>query len=168
MRALAVVVVRVGRAVILAGLAGLAVGTLAPAALGWHPTIVVSDSMVPAVHAGDVVVTSPLHASDAASLPLGSVVLAADPVRPGGLLLHRVVGRRPDGTLVTKGDANALPDSTPLPPANLRGLARLKVPAVGVPLLRLRAGDPVPAGAVLVLTVVLAAAPVGRRGRHVR
>jgi signal peptidase len=79
-----------------------------------------------------------------------------------------VVGRHPDGSLVTKGDANALPDSTPLPAANLRGLARLKVPAVGVPLLRARAGDPVPAGAVVVLTVILAAVPVGRRGRHVR
>jgi signal peptidase I len=168
MGGLAAGVVRVGRAAILAALAGLAAGTLAPAAFGWHPTIVVSDSMVPAVHAGDVVVTAPLSAADAARLPLGSVVLAADPARPGGLLLHRVVGRRPDGTLVTKGDANALPDSTPLPPGNLRGMARLRIPAVGVPVLRARTGDPVPAGALVVLTVVLVAAPVRRRGRHAR
>src|SRR5207237_290194 len=98
-----------------------------------------------AVHVGDVVLTSPLHASDAAKLPLGSVVMAADPTRPVGSLLHRVVDRTPDGRLITKGDANALADSTPMPPQNLRGLARIRVPAIGVPILRLREGDPMPA-----------------------
>jgi signal peptidase len=96
------------------------------------------------------------------------VILAADPVRPGGLLLHRRVGRRPDGSLITKGDANALPDSTPVPAANLPGLARLRVPAVGVPVLRARTGDPLPAGALVVMTAILVAVPVGRRGRHAR
>src|SRR5437667_12801707 len=97
-------VLRVGRAGLLSIMAGLAFFTLAPAAIGWRPTVVVSGSMMPAVHVGDVVLTSPLHASDAAKLPLGSVVMAADPTRPVGSLLHRVVDRTPDGRLVPKGD----------------------------------------------------------------
>jgi len=75
-----------------------------------------------------------------------------------------VVGRNPNGTLVTKGDANAAPDTAAMPPGNLRGLARFTVPAVGVPLLKARAGDPVPAAAAVVLMVALVLAG-GRRPR---
>ena len=151
-------VLRSVRAVVLAGLAALAVFSVAPAAFGWVPT------MVPAVHPGDVVVTAPLRATDAPTLPIGSIVLAEDPARPATLLLHRVVGRNPNGTLVTKGDANAAPDTAAMPPGNLRGLARFTVPAVGVPLLKARAGDPVPAAAAVVLMVALVLAG-GRRPR---
>ena len=157
-------VLRSVRAVVLAGLAALAVFSVAPAAFGWVPTMVTTGSMVPAVHPGDVVVTAPLRATDAPTLPIGSIVLAEDPARPATLLLHRVVGRNPNGTLVTKGDANAAPDTAAMPPGNLRGLARFTVPAVGVPLLKARAGDPVPAAAVVVLMVALVLAG-GRRPR---
>jgi signal peptidase len=157
---------RCTRAVLLGGLATLGLFSVAPAVVGWAPTLVTTGSMAPAVRPGDVVVTAPLHAADASTVPVGSIVLAEDPARPGTLLLHRVVGRNRDGTLVTKGDANGAPDGTPMPPGNLRGLARFTVPAVGVPLLKARAGDPVPAGAVVALTVALVAAGPRRRGRH--
>jgi hypothetical protein len=49
-----------------------------------------------------------------------------------------------------------------MPPGNLRGLARFTVPAVGVPLVKARAGDPVPAAALVVLTVALVLAGGGR------
>jgi signal peptidase I len=154
---------RVGRAILLSVLGGMAFFTLAPVALGWHPTVVISGSMEPAIHVGDVVVTSPLHASDAATLPMGSIVMAADPTRPGGSLMHRVIARNDDGSLKTKGDANLLADSTPMPAANLRGVARYRIPAIGVPILRLHNGDPLPAIALVVMTVTLVAAVPRRR-----
>jgi signal peptidase len=146
------------RLVVLSALASLALSTIAPAAFGWRPTVVVSGSMSPTIRIGDVVVTSPLHAWDAASLHLGSVVLAADPGHPGAALMHRVVDRNPDGTLVTKGDANASRDSTPMPPDNLRGVARFRVPLIGIPVVRLRDGDPLPMIALTVMVIVLASA----------
>jgi signal peptidase len=144
-----------------AALGGLAVG---PAAFGLVPTVVTTGSMTPAVRPGDVVVTAPLRAADAGSVPIGAIVLAEDPAKPGTLLLHRVVGRNPDGTLVTRGDANPVEDNAPMPPGNLRGVARFTVPVVGVPVVRARAGDPVPAGAVVVIVVALAAVRRPRRG----
>ena len=163
-RTVPVALLRIGRATLLSAMAGLAVCTVAPVAFGWHPTMVVSGSMMPAVHVGDVVVTSPLHAEDAATVPIGSVLLAADPTRPGGTLLHRLVRRTPDGKLITKGDANPFEDSTPMPAENLRGLARVRVPAIGVPMLRFRDGDPLPAiGLVVMVVTLVAAAPKAKK-----
>jgi signal peptidase len=128
--------------------------------------------MSPAIRVGDVVVTSPLHASDAATLRRGSVVLAADPGHPGTALMHRVVDRNPDGTLVTQGDANLSRDSTPMPPDHLRGLARFRVPFIGIPVMRLRTGDPLPAIALTVIVIILASVRIprpeiaGHRHRH--
>ncbi|HYS94869.1 MAG TPA: signal peptidase I [Candidatus Nitrosopolaris sp.] len=155
------------RTVLLAALVALGLFALAPAAFGWIPTVVTTGSMTPVIRPGDVVVAAPLRASGAVTVRPGSVVLAEDPAKPGTLLLHRVVRRNPDGALVTKGDANPVEDSTPMPPGNLRGVARFTVPMVGVPLLRARAGDPVPAGALVVIVVTLAAVRRPRRsGRH--
>ncbi|GED90696.1 hypothetical protein TNCT6_77810 [Streptomyces sp. 6-11-2] len=60
-------------------------------------------------------------------------MLVQDPARPGRLLTHRVYQVRPNNDLITKGDANSAPDSTPIRLAALRGVARLRVPGVGLP-----------------------------------
>jgi len=158
-------VVRVSRAVMLTTLAGAAAAAIAPAALGWTPTVVVSGSMRPAIHPGDIVVTSPLRPSDTAALRPGSIVLAVDPARHDGrLLLHRVIAHRPDGTLVTQGDANSEPDSTVMPPGHVRGIARFRVPLIGIPVWQARQGNQLPALGLLGLVVtMLAARPYGRR-----
>jgi len=147
--------VTAARVTVLAALAMLALVTLVPRAFGWQPTIVISGSMSPAINTGDVVVTAPV---DRAHIPLGTVILATDPSRAHDLLLHRVIGRNADGSLTTKGDANLSSDTTPMPLANLRGAGRIRIPMIGIPLLRARAGDWLPAGA-LVLVVVLLSAP---------
>ena len=71
---------------LLAGLAGLVLASLAPLALGYSAHVVVSGSMAPRINAGDVVLTQPVTPTE---LRPGQVLLFADPQRPGGLLLHR-------------------------------------------------------------------------------
>ncbi len=133
------------RLVVLTMAGGLLFWALLPYALGWHATMVVSGSMEPAIRTGDVVVLAPVTEEQAREGALvGAVVQVDNPVRPGNLLLHRVVGRNTDGTLVTKGDANQSRDYAPVRPDRVRGVARLRVPAAGLPMLWLRNGDRVP------------------------
>ncbi|HEX5740766.1 MAG TPA: signal peptidase I, partial [Pilimelia sp.] len=130
---------------------GMVAWSLAPVAFGWQTAVVVTGSMHPAVRVGDVVATAPVRSADVSRLPAGSVLLMDDPAKPGTLLLHRLVKVRSDGTLVTKGDANRSRDSTPVPPQNVRGIARLRVPAVGLPVLWARQGEWAPLAAVVLL-----------------
>jgi signal peptidase I len=131
--------------------------TLFPTVVGWSSHVVMSGSMTPQIDTGDVVVTEPVGA--AAARP-GLVVLVVDPADPGRSLLHRVVEQRPDGSLITRGDANRVPDSTPVPPQNVRGIARLRIPYVGLPIAWLRQGRYLQVAATLLalLTVAYCAA----------
>lgn len=113
-------------------LVGLLVWTLLPVALGARATVVLSGSMAPALRPGDVVVATPVQAGD---VQAGRVIWFTDPTRPGRTLLHRVAAVEPDGTVVTRGDANATDDAAPVPPDAVLGLPRLRVPAVGLPVL---------------------------------
>jgi signal peptidase I len=122
--------------------------------LGWSPTLIVSGSMAPLVSAGDVVVVRPVPTDQ---LGIDTVVLYDRPET--GRVLHRIVAVLPDGTLRTQGDANDVPDSVPVRPADVRGVAVLAVPWVGRPSLWLRDGEPLPlaaTGAVLLLLLALA------------
>jgi signal peptidase I len=121
---------RATAALLLAVLAGLVIASLAPQALGLSAHVVVSGSMAPQIDVGDVVLTAPVAASD---LRAGQVVLFTDPDQPDRLLLHRLVSFADDGSLVTRGDANPSNDSTNVPVADVQGLARLRVPYVGLP-----------------------------------
>jgi signal peptidase len=119
-------------ALVLAGLAGLVVVALAPEAMGYSAHVVTSGSMTPRVEPGDVVLTQP---TTAAELRTGQVLLFDDPQRPGGLLLHRLVSFDAAGDLVTRGDANQSADSVHVAPSAVRGVARVRVPWVGLPAL---------------------------------
>jgi signal peptidase I len=70
-------------------------------------TLLSGHSMEPTFHTGDVVLTwkQPDYQS-------GEVVVYPVPDGPGAGLnvVHRVIGFRPDGTLITKGDNNHSPD----------------------------------------------------------
>jgi signal peptidase I len=111
--------------------AALLLWATAPLALGWQPVVVTSGSMAPAVAVGDVVVAAPV---DPADLRPGHVVVVEDPARPWGLLTHRVQQVGADGTVTTKGDANPTSDTSPIAADAVRGLARLRIPFVGLPL----------------------------------
>jgi signal peptidase len=110
-------------------LLGMLTLTLAPQAVGWRSDVVLSGSMRPALEPGDVVVSAPVQAGD---VQVGDIVIVDNPARPGHTLVHRVDSVRADGTLVTRGDANASADSTSVAPAEVLGRGRLRVPGVGM------------------------------------
>ncbi len=155
----------VARSVLVAACCLVAFSVL-PMAAGWRPYVVLSGSMSPQVQAGDVVVAAPVAA--AAVMP-GHVVVVVDPAQPQRLLVHRVVGRNSDGSFTTKGDANATADSAPVPPEAVRGLARLRIPAIGLPPYWSGAGAWRPlgstvAGLSLLMVIASAAPPADRTG----
>jgi signal peptidase I len=115
---------------------------LTPALFGMTVSTVMSDSMAPAIAAGDVVVVRPLPAS---KLRIGEVLLVDDPDRPGRLRLHRLIAER-DGSLILRGDANRTADSTPVASQRVRGAAVLRVPLAGLPDYWLRTGAVLPLG----------------------
>jgi len=115
--------------VILFVVAGCLFWSALPALWGWTTTTVMSDSMAPSVRAGDIVVAMPLTDPLAS---LGRVILFDDPDHPGLLRLHRLVAPNADGLLITRGDANAADDSTPVAPSDVRGLAVMRTPALGM------------------------------------
>lgn len=151
---------RGGRIGVAAALTFLRVAVLALAALavvpgllpGWQSHVIVSGSMEPAIKPGDVVVAAP-----ATDLDVGAVVVFRDPLRPGRRVTHRIAEVRPDGALVTKGDANQSADSSRVPRDHLEGAGRLLVPAIGLPAVWAREGDVAP----LALSALVAAGLVG-------
>jgi signal peptidase len=124
-------------------------------ALGWSPTLVTSGSMTPVVTPGDVVMIRPAQDDE---LSPNTVVLYDRP--DTGPILHRIVAVLPDGTLQTRGDANASPDSAPVRSSDVRGVAVLRVPWVGRPSLWLYQGRTGPLAVVGVLALsMIALAP---------
>src|SRR5687767_9686496 len=105
--------------------------------LGWTPTTLVSGSMEPHLGVGDVVLVTPYGGEP---LSPGQVVTFDDPARPGRITTHRIVGPHERGGYQTKGDANAEPDSTPLPPSAIRGVGRALIPSAGAPIVWLSDG----------------------------
>ncbi|TMM38962.1 MAG: S26 family signal peptidase [Actinobacteria bacterium] len=142
---------RAARAVVL----GLLLCCLLPVFFGWTTTVVLTGSMAPALRPGDVVIAAPVPAARIGALAPGAVVLVHDPAHPGGLLLHRFVGFNPDGTLITKGDANAIRDPRPVPRNALRGVARFRIPWIGTPKLWARDHKVLPLVALGFLLVAL-------------
>ena len=132
----------------------LFVWTLLPLAVGWSPSVVLTGSMLPSIQPGDIVVAAPLKDGDQAAP--GHVLRFVDPSRPSRYLLHRVVRVNDDGTYVTRGDANRSEDSAPVPPGNVTGIARLRVPLVGLPVVWLHERDYLPLG--LAVAALFAAA----------
>ncbi|MEO6713786.1 MAG: LamG-like jellyroll fold domain-containing protein [Mycobacteriales bacterium] len=159
-------VARVLAVAALAAYAGLLLIAVAPVALGMQSTVVLTGSMRPGIAPGDVVLSSSVPVS---MLRPGQVLLVDNPAHPGVYLMHRYERTGPAGTIITRGDANRTEDSTPVPVGNVRGVPRLRVPAVGLPVVWLRYGTPAPvkyaAGAMVALFVLaFAAGPQRSRG----
>lgn len=94
-------------------------------ALGWKPMVVMSGSMSPLIRTGDVVMIDPEFAS-----PHEGSVVAFNSAHD--VMIHRIVSARPDGTLISKGDANPRPDSSPVAAQDVIGPGRLLVPYLGL------------------------------------
>ncbi len=114
----------------LAMVASLVLWSLLPALLGMAPRVILSGSMEPRIHVGDVIVTREVPA---ATLTKGQVITVQDPDHPEKTRTHRFVRRATDGTLVTRGDANAEADSSHVTDADVLGLGVIRVPFVGRP-----------------------------------
>ncbi|MDQ1536234.1 MAG: trimeric autotransporter adhesin, partial [Actinomycetota bacterium] len=138
----------------LAFLGSLAACALLPMLCGLSGAVVQSGSMEPHISAGDVVLSQTSGAGSA--LPMGRVITFRAPTgsATNGFVLHRLVASNKNGTLVTKGDANASPDSTPLDRRNIKSQARLLIPWMGLPAFWVTSGLFLPLGIWLLLTVV--------------
>jgi signal peptidase len=134
-----------------AGIVGMLLVAIAPVLVGWHSTVVVSDSMAPGIRAGDVVVAP----STKRRVAPGVVVLVENPAAPGRLLLHRLVDYDDQGRMILKGDANLGRDSTPVPVENLKGVASLRIPYIGLPFLWVREGLYLPALAAVIFVLAV-------------
>ncbi len=133
------VLLAVGALAYLTTLATLLAWSVLPAVLGWSGYVVQSGSMMPAMRSGDVLVSAPVDGAE--PLHRGQIVVVDDPAQPGRLLSHRVARVRDDGFVITRGDANAHVDSTPVPPDAVQGRGRLLVPYIGLPQRWLLSGD---------------------------
>ncbi|GAB1645805.1 hypothetical protein [Krasilnikovia sp. MM14-A1259] len=125
---------------LLAAGAAVLAWTIMPLAWGWTPAVIVSGSMSPRVHRGDVVISSPpgpdWHPA------VGQVVTVPDQVHRGNTLTHRIVGFDEHGLLLTRGDANGSNDPFRTAPENVHGIGRLLVPRIGLATLEMREGRP--------------------------
>jgi signal peptidase I len=100
-----------------------------PRPFGFVGSTVVTGSMMPSIQPGDVALVQPIP-----QYGLGQVILFPNPAHPEQQTIHRIVEIRPDGMLVTKGDANEVRDSTPIDPATVIGVGRILVPGLGLPI----------------------------------
>jgi signal peptidase len=113
--------------VAIALLAMLLLATIA----GYQPLIDHSDSMRPAIRAGDLVITS---AVAAAGIHRGAIVTFSDPGLQGKLVTHRVVGIQRTAqriAFLTRGDANSAPESWSVMRDASIGKVVARVPAIG-------------------------------------
>ena len=126
----------------------LLVVAFVPRLFGFTGTTVVTGSMTPSIQPGDVVLVTPLD-----EYYQDHVILFPNPAHPEQQIMHRVYEVRDDGLLVTKGDANADTDSTPVDPATVIGVGRILIPEIGLPIVWAVNGDYL----LVVATVLLSA-----------
>ena len=131
----------------------LVLWAVVPLALGWQVTVAMSGSMEPSIKTGDILVAEPAGPD---SLKPGMVPLAVNPLQRSTLYTHRIVNVLPDGRLVTKGDNNGSLDPEPLKTSEVRGVERLRVPMIGIPLQAVRTGNPLPMSVFVLVTAAAA------------
>ena len=133
----------------------LTLWVILPVIAGGHATVVMSGSMEPSVRTGDIVIAKKLARDGSINEPItpGKVILAEDPAKEGSLFTHRVISVLPDGSFITKGDANAGKDMMPVSPGKVLGIEKLKIPFLGIPVQAAKTGNFLPA-VIFVLSIV--------------
>jgi signal peptidase I len=111
---------------------------------GVQPILITSDSMAPTVRRSDLVLVA---APTPERLHPGAVITFHPPGERGRLTTHRIIEVTAEGNLVTRGDANERPDSSPVAPGDVVGVSRFAVPFAGTPVLAAREGRCLQAGA---------------------
>ncbi len=120
---------------LVAFIALLVVGSLSVMAVlpmivpGYMSASITSESMMPTIHIGDVVIA---YDHDGTEITPGTVVIYEEP-RKHDLVTHRVVSTTSEGLYITKGDRAGIPDAAPITGASIRSKAQWIVPFVGLP-----------------------------------
>ncbi len=129
--------------------------TLAPQQLGGPVTVAVvtGDSMLGVLEPGDLIV-----AYRADEYELGQSVLYE---RFGGYVIHNLVGYQPDGTFISKGVNNQLPDPWRVPKENIMGIMVFSAPGLGYEVQRFLK-SPLAVGTTAVITALLVILPMHR------
>jgi signal peptidase len=125
----------VGLSILLVVLAPFVVFTVPSVVGASHSYVVLSSSMSPTIHAGDVVFVSDV---DPENIEERDVITFAPEEGPlserNKVITHRVVDieQQSDGRhFVTKGDANDSPDSFPVAAENVVGRVTFQLPLIG-------------------------------------
>lgn len=98
--------------------------------LGWQLQSVQSGSMTPTYAVGSLIVVGSV---DPADIQRGTPIVFQDPRDPSRIVTHRVIDIL-DGTppaFITKGDANATQDSSPVGPERVRGQVLWSITLLG-------------------------------------
>jgi signal peptidase len=97
--------------------------------LGWQIDTVISNSMMPALKAGGLVVTRPVGPTD---IKVGDIITYGSPIDEK-LVTHRVVAINENNPLLfqTKGDANEDSDPYLVPAQNITGQVCFYIPMLG-------------------------------------
>jgi signal peptidase len=105
-----------------------------PNAIGMRSFTVMSGSMEPTIHVGDVVIDKKISPLDARP---GDIITFSDPSGKKRLITHRVRSYRVKGgvvQIVTKGDANNTVERWTVPAGGHIGKVELRVWKIGYPL----------------------------------
>ncbi|MFH5800111.1 signal peptidase I [Haladaptatus sp. CMAA 1911] len=125
-------IARIGGGVVLAFALVLTAVVVFPQMVGATGSyVVLSGSMSPTIHAGDVVISRNV---ETAEIEVGDVIVFQDGSVPSDRTTHRVVNvvHRDDGVFFeTKGDANENPDPNPVPANDVIGRVWFHVPYIG-------------------------------------
>ncbi|MTI96635.1 MAG: signal peptidase I [Firmicutes bacterium] len=96
-----------------------------PQVAGRHFFVVLSGSMEPAIGTGSLLVVKP---TEAEAVQVDDIITYHDGPRT---VTHRVMDINSDGSFITKGDANNVPDLEPVAPGDLVGTVTGIVPLAG-------------------------------------
>lgn len=110
---------------------GIALALAAPLAFDARPLVVLSGSMEPALHTGDVSVVRSIAPLDARP---GDIVTFRDPDNSKRLITHRVRDMRVQGDAVvfrTRGDANNVSERWRVPASGEIGRVMYRIPKLG-------------------------------------
>lgn len=135
-----------------------------PKLLGYQPYTVVSGSMEPAITTGSLVY---VRAVEPETVVEKEVIAYYGGRDRNSVITHRVVENNvSDREFITKGDANAANDMTPVPYHNLLGRVELTIPSLGyaAQLLTIREGKFAMIGVIgIAMVLSLIAAKLNRR-----
>ncbi len=95
---------------------------------------VVSDSMEPTLHRGDLLVVTGMATAD---YSIGDIVIYQRP-EVSYTIVHRIIEKTEEG-LIIKGDNNAGPDPGHVQPSQILGKVEFAIPLLGYPRLALHA-----------------------------